>query len=50
MAEIFKINDIDYECEFKLSNPDNQEIISALLQRWALNQRLVNVGLVSLPT
>lgn len=31
-------------------NPDNQEIISALLQKWALNQRLVNVGLVSLPT
>lgn len=26
MAETFKINDIDYECEFKLSNPDNQEI------------------------
>lgn len=26
MAEIFKINDIDYECEFKLSNPDDQEI------------------------
>jgi hypothetical protein len=24
--ETFKINDIDYECEFKLSNPDNQEI------------------------
>jgi hypothetical protein len=31
-------------------NPDNQEIISALLQKWALNQRLVNVGLVSLST
>lgn len=26
MAETFKINDIEYECEFKLSNPDNQEI------------------------
>ena len=26
MAETFKINDIDYECEFILSNPDNQEI------------------------
>jgi hypothetical protein len=26
MAETFKINGIDYECEFKLSNPDNQEI------------------------
>lgn len=26
MAETFKINDIDYECEFKLSNPDKQEI------------------------
>lgn len=28
-------------------NPDNQEIISKLLQKWALNQRLLNVGLVS---
>lgn len=27
MAEVFKINDIEYECEFKLSNPDNQEVI-----------------------
>jgi hypothetical protein len=26
MADIFKINDIEYECEFKLSNPDSQEI------------------------
>jgi hypothetical protein len=26
MAEVFKINDIEYECEFKLSNPDSQEI------------------------
>lgn len=26
MAEVFKINDIEYECEFKLSNPDGQEI------------------------
>lgn len=26
MAEVFKINDIEYECEFKLSNPDKQEI------------------------
>jgi|TARA_R110002110_G_scaffold148108_2_gene339112 hypothetical protein len=26
MATVFKINDIDYECEFKLSNPDDQEI------------------------
>lgn len=26
MAEIFKINDIDYECEFVLSNSDNQRI------------------------
>ena len=26
MAEVFKINDIEYECEFKLSNPDDQEI------------------------
>jgi hypothetical protein len=26
MTETFKINDIEYECEFKLSNPDNQEI------------------------
>ena len=26
MSEVFKINDIDYECEFKLSNPDGQEI------------------------
>jgi len=26
MAETFKINDIEYECEFKLSNPDNQEV------------------------
>jgi hypothetical protein len=24
--DIFKINDIEYECEFKLSNPDDQEI------------------------
>ena len=24
--ETFKINDIEYECEFKLSNPDNQEV------------------------
>lgn len=29
-------------------NPDNQEIISALLQKWAINQRLVNIGIVSL--
>lgn len=29
-------------------NPDNQEIISALLQKWAINQRLVNVGIVSI--
>jgi hypothetical protein len=26
MSKDFKINGIDYECEFKLSNPDNQEI------------------------
>lgn len=26
MTEIFKINNVDYECEFKLSNSDNQEI------------------------
>jgi hypothetical protein len=25
MADIFKINGEEYECEFKLSNPDNQE-------------------------
>lgn len=29
-------------------NPDEQEIISKLLQKWALNQRLLNVGLVSI--
>jgi hypothetical protein len=26
MAETFKINDIEYECEFKLSNTDDQEV------------------------
>ena len=26
MAETFKINDIDYDCEFELSNPDNQKV------------------------
>lgn len=26
MAEVYKINDIEYECEFTLSNPDNQKI------------------------
>lgn len=26
MAKTFKINDIDFECEFKLSNPDKQEV------------------------
>jgi hypothetical protein len=26
MAETFKINGIDYECEFKLTNPDKQEV------------------------
>ena len=26
-TNIFKLNDIEYECEFKLSNPDNQQII-----------------------
>ena len=26
MGDIFKINDIDYECEFTLSNPDKQEV------------------------
>lgn len=26
MAEIFKINDIEYECEFKLTNSDGQEV------------------------
>ena len=26
MEKIFKINNIDYECEFKLTNPDNQEV------------------------
>jgi hypothetical protein len=26
MAQIFKINDVDYECEFELSNPDEQKI------------------------
>lgn len=31
-------------------NPDNQEIISVLLQKWAINQRLLNIGLVSVPT
>jgi hypothetical protein len=30
-------------------NPDEQEIISKLFQKWALNQRLLNVGLVSIP-
>lgn len=25
-TQVYKINDIDYECEFTLSNPDNQEI------------------------
>ncbi len=29
-------------------NPDEQEIISKLFQKWALNQRLLNVGLVSI--
>jgi hypothetical protein len=28
-------------------NPDEQEIIAKLLQKWAINQRLMNVGLVS---
>ena len=28
-------------------NPDEQEIISKLLQKWAINKRLLNVGLVS---
>lgn len=26
MEETFKINDVEYQCEFKLSNPDNQEV------------------------
>lgn len=26
MAETFKINDVEYECEFKLSNTDDQEV------------------------
>ena len=26
MAQVFKINDIDYDCEFKLSNSDDQEV------------------------
>lgn len=26
MAEVYKINDIEFECEFKLSNPDKQEV------------------------
>jgi hypothetical protein len=26
MAEVFKINDIEYNCEFKLSNTDKQEV------------------------
>lgn len=29
-------------------NPDEQEIIAKLLQKWAVNQRLLNVGLVSI--
>ena len=31
-------------------NPSEQEIISKLFQKWAINQRLINVGLVSLPS
>jgi hypothetical protein len=27
MSDIFKINDIEFECEFKLSNPDGQETL-----------------------
>lgn len=26
MAQVFKINNIDYDCEFKLTNSDNQEV------------------------
>lgn len=26
MGDIFKINDIEYDCEFTLSNPDNQKV------------------------
>ena len=29
-------------------NPDEQEIIAKLLQKWAINQRLMNIGLVSI--
>lgn len=28
-------------------NPNEQEIISKLFQKWAINKRLLNVGLVS---
>jgi hypothetical protein len=31
-------------------NPDEQEIIAKLLQKWAINQRLMSVGLVSVQT
>ena len=31
-------------------NPEEQEIIAKLLQKWAINQRLLNVGLVSILT
>lgn len=31
-------------------NPGEQEIIAKLLQKWAINQRLMNVGLVSVQT
>lgn len=27
-------------------NPGNQEIISKLFQRWAVNKRLINIGMV----
>ena len=26
MADIFKINDCEFECEFKLTNADGQEV------------------------
>jgi hypothetical protein len=31
-------------------NPSESEVISKLMQKWAINQRLVNVGLVSVPS
>ena len=32
MPEVFKINDVDYEFEFKLSNPDKQEVTFTIVQ------------------